>query len=62
MAESFIWSRSALEFEWEPNRIAIFGHTPTVYLSDFINIKVDDAKPIQWGNKLDMDTGATFTG
>ena len=61
-AESLIWSRSALEFEWEPNRMVVFGHTPTVYLSDFIDIKVDDAKPIQWNNKLDMDTGAVFTG
>jgi len=76
-ATSLIWTRTGLPLGWAPNRIAIFGHTPTVYLSEFADEYVDDIEeedsvPIKYngndlddrytGEKLDMDTGAVFTG
>jgi len=69
--EAILWNRSALDIGWTPNRIAIFGHTPTPYLSDYIDVQVDEIQPIKYaptsnpvytGEKLDMDTGAVFTG
>lgn len=73
-AESIVWSRSAFNLGWKPNRIAIFGHTPVPYLNDYINTKIDETicpQPYKWvgtfipemtGAKIDMDTGACFTG
>ena len=70
-SDAIIWNRSALDIGWAPNRIAIFGHTPTPYLPDYIDIQVSEIQPIKYaptsnpaytGEKLDMDTGAAFTG
>ena len=70
-----LWSRSSINMGWEPDRICIFGHTPTSFLPDYLeNFKWPedcDIMPImyEWdaskqkpGCKLDMDTGAIFTG
>ena len=70
-AESLMWTRSGLDIDWVPNRIAVFGHTPTPYLEDYTNFKFpEDAEitPVMYNKntpkawKLDMDTGAVFTG
>ena len=64
-ALSLLWSRTALEAPWEPNRTVVFGHTPTPILPQFTNIKFDnkwEVMPVRIGAKLDMDTGAFFTG
>jgi len=69
--DAIVWNRSALDIGWAPNRMCIFGHTPTPYLSDYIKIQVDKAQPVKYastsypiytGEKLDMDTGTIFTG
>lgn len=69
--EAILWNRSALNIGWAPNRMAIFGHTPTPYLPDYTDVQVDEIRPIKYaptnnpvytGEKLDMDTGAVFTG
>ena len=66
-----IWTRESLDADWMRHRIAVLGHTPVPYLSDYIKDMVldeDDIKPVKWGDpsitgeKLDMDTGAVFTG
>lgn len=63
-----IWDRTYLNEFWEnPNSLCIFGHTPTCFLKDHF-IKVprsctdDNMIPVMWKNKIDMDTGAFFTG
>ncbi len=70
-ADAIIWNRSALDIGWAPDRTVIFGHTPVPYLPDFANVKVDKICPIKYapttnpvytGDKLDIDTGAVFTG
>lgn len=70
-AESLLWSRSTLNYDWVPERIAVFGHTPTPYLSDYIKFipeKDWEISPVMFNKhtpkawKLDMDTGAVFTG
>lgn len=70
-AESVIWTRSAFNYGWAPNRTAIFGHTPTPCLYEFMNVPIDMTDPYKWigkfdenktGAKIDMDTGACFTG
>ena len=64
-AEALIWSRTGLNIDWAPNRIAVFGHTPTPYIEDYIDFKYSEnnAVPVLYneGRKLDMDTGAIFT-
>ena len=70
--EPLLWSRTTINVGWEPNRTCIFGHTPTPYLEDYLdNFKWDedeDITPVMYKNnkdsgwKLDMDTGAVFTG
>ena len=72
-AESLLWSRTGLDIGWEPKRIAIFGHTPVQYLSDYTDIKIPEDMEIQpilyectvlsrmTGKKLAMDTGAAFS-
>lgn len=71
---SLLWSRTAFEYGWAPNRIAIFGHTPIPYLLEDLEVKWDENKEIEpykyigtfdpnfIGAKIDMDTGAAFTG
>lgn len=77
-ADYVLWSRTSLDIGWAPNRTCIFGHTPTPYLSDYIegfNWPEDcEITPVLYkrentdffkdmtGWKLDMDTGAAFTG
>lgn len=69
-AEMLIWGRTALDIGWEPNRIAVFGHTPTPYLADYTDVEIaedNEIMPVMYtvndlGWKLDMDTGAVFTG
>lgn len=75
-AELLLWSRTSIEIGWEPNRICIFGHTPVPYLEDYLhNFKLpedEEISPVMYkrnaprretgGWKLDMDTGAVFTG
>lgn len=69
-ADYLIWGRTSLNMDWEPNRIAVFGHTPTPYLEDYTNFKFPEGAeitPVLYnktgpGWKLDMDTGAIFTG
>ena len=71
-AEFLLWSRSTIDAGWEVNRTCVFGHTPTPYLGDYLeNFKWpenEDITPVMYkknkdtGWKLDMDTGAVFTG
>lgn len=72
--ENLLWSRSAMNYGWKPGRTAVFGHTPVPCLDDFIKMnwpKEINIQPYMWcgdfdpemtGKKLDMDTGAVFTG
>ena len=71
-----LWSRTSIEVGWEPNRTCIFGHTPTPYLGDYLRnftwpedceitpvIYKRKAPNSDFGGwKMDMDTGAIFTG
>ena len=73
-AEILLWSRSAFEYGWTPNRTCIFGHTPVPYLLEDLEVKLDEDTPVRpyryigtlnpdfTGAKIDMDTGAAFTG
>ena len=68
--DSLIWSRSAFNIGWTPNRIAIFGHTPIPYLFENLEIRqIGKVQPYKYigkfdenmnGAKIDMDTGAAF--
>lgn len=74
--EPLLWSRASIEIGWEPNRTCIFGHTPTPYLGDYLRnftwSEDCEITPVIYkrnapgqtigGWKLDMDTGAAFTG
>lgn len=67
-----IWTRNGLEDDWMSRRILVFGHTPTPYIPDYIrDMRLErnwEVQPLKWGDisttgeKLDMDTGAAFTG
>lgn len=70
-AQYLLWTRNGLSVDWEPDRIAVFGHTPTPYLEDYTNFKFPEGvevTPVMYNKntpkawKLDMDTGACFTG
>lgn len=74
-AESLLWSRTTINIGWAQNRMCIFGHTPTPYLEDYLDKfkwpEDCDVTPVLYnrntisemtGWKLDMDTGAVFTG
>lgn len=73
-ADSLIWTRSGFNVGWASNRIAVFGHTPVPYLGDYMDVDFDEnvcPQPYKWigdfypdmtGTKIDMDTGACFTG
>ena len=63
-----IWNRSALDEDWAPNRICVFGHTPVPYVIQDLHLYWDDSTqiqpiklPIGMGEKIVMDTGAVFT-
>ena len=73
--DAIIWNRSALNIGWTPGRTCIFGHTPTPYLEDYLDgFKWDENKEVEpykyigtfnphfTGAKIDIDTGAAFTG
>lgn len=70
-----IWSRTTIDVGWAPDRICVFGHTPTPYLGDYLDkfewpedceitpvLYNRNTIPEMTGWKLDMDTGAVFTG
>lgn len=70
-----LWSRTTIDIGWAPNRTCIFGHTPTPYLEDYLDkfkwpedceitpvLYKRNTIPEMTGWKLDMDTGAVFTG
>lgn len=73
-----LWSRTTIDVGWAPDRTCVFGHTPTPYLSDYIEgfkwPEDCEITPVLYkrentdfyknmtGWKLDMDTGAAFTG
>ena len=71
---SLLWSRTAFEYGWVPNHTVIYGHTPVPYLLEDLKVKWDENKNVQpykyigkrdssmTGTKIDMDTGAAFTG
>lgn len=74
--EMVIWDRDCIPLGWKTGRICVHGHTPTIYLPSSI-CGHDQSKanihPCMWqdrmgtkdkrsGWKIDMDTGATFTG
>lgn len=72
-----IWDRNAIPLGWETGRICVHGHTPATFLpakaygssEKIINTihpacwgDLMGAKDKRGGKKIDMDTGATFTG
>lgn len=74
-AEYLLWSRTTINTGWAPNRTCIFGHTPTPYLEDYLDKfkwpENCEITPVLYtrntisemtGEKIDMDTGAVFTG
>ena len=74
-ADHLLWSRTTINVGWAPDRTCVFGHTPTPYLEDYLNKfkwpEDCDITPVLYkgdtisemtGWKLDMDTGAVFTG
>lgn len=72
--ENVIWDRNYLGFGWEPNRIAVFGHTPVFYLPSKYYGKdksYANAHPCKYlgniderltGIKIDMDVGSITNG
>ena len=73
-AEMMLWDRNWLGFGWYPNRVCIFGHTPTPYLPAKYygqDKSICNAHPCKYvgmiderltGYRLDMDTGAFASG
>lgn len=74
-ADFLLWSRTSIDVGWAPDRTCVFGHTPTPYLEDYLDKfkRLEDCEitpvlykgntiPEMTGWKLDMDTGAFFTG
>ena len=74
-AEYLLWSRTTINIGWAPNRTCVFGHTPTPYLEDYLDkfrwpedckitpvLYTRNTIPEMTGAKIDMDTGAVFTG
>lgn len=70
-----LWDRNCWSLGWEKDRICVHGHTPTIYLPSRFYGSTDKSEktihPVAWignsapqydGWKIDMDTGATFTG
>lgn len=74
--EMLLWDRNYLACGWEKNRICVHGHTPASYLPAAAYGRDKSLKSIHpciWeelmgakdkrpGYKIDMDTGATFSG
>lgn len=68
------WDRNCLGLGWTPERICVFGHTPVMYLpKKYYQTEnmPEDVHPTKYlgqlderwtGMKIDMDTGACFTG
>ena len=74
-ANYLLWSRTTIDVGWAPDRTCVFGHTPTPYLEDYLDkfkwpedceitpvLYKRNTIPEMTGWKLDMDTGAVFTG
>ena len=74
-ADFLLWSRTSIDVGWAPDRMCVFGHTPTPYLEDYLDkfkwpedceitpvLYNRNTIPEMTGWKLDMDTGAVFTG
>lgn len=74
-AEEMIWDRSMLNACWPENKIIVFGHTPTCYLSDSTPAEFQherEMRPVAYrstykdgdtsGWHIGMDTGMTFYG
>lgn len=75
-ANALLWDRHSLNYGWTSGRYVFFGHTPTVHLHSKIHhgMSEQDIRPCAWqslvpsdrekrdGWKIDMDTGATWTG
>jgi len=74
-ADHLLWSRTTIDIGWAPGRTCVFGHTPTPYLEDYLDkfkwpedceitpvLYNRNTIPEMTGWKLDMDTGAVFTG
>jgi len=74
-ADYVLWSRTTINIGWAPGRTCIFGHTPTLYLEDYLDkfkwpegceitpvLYQRNTIPEMTGWKLDMDTGVVFTG
>ena len=69
-----LWDRNWLGFGWIPERICIFGHTPTTYLPVKYygqDKSIANAHPCKYtgliderlnGYKIDMDTATAFSG
>ena len=75
MEADLIWDRHKFQIGWNPGRIMVHGHTPTTYLpAVYYGRDKSEARihPCQWignfdtkrwsGLRVDMDTGATWTG
>ena len=70
-AESLVWCREAFKIGWKSGRTAVFGHTPVIAMNHYIQIPEGIVQPLKWvgklfpddnGPKINMDTGAVFTG
>lgn len=66
-----LWNRTGYPYGWAPGRTVIFGHTPVQLLARELGIRNPTGEPIKYvgtwdekwsGEKIDMDTGAAFTG
>ena len=75
MEADLIWDRHQFQIGWNPGRIMVHGHTPTIHLpAAYYGRDKSEARihPCQWignfdtkrwsGSRVDMDTGATWTG
>ena len=73
--DEMIWDRSMLNACWPENKIIVFGHTPTCYLSDYTPAEFQNERimrPVAYrstyadgsrsGWHIGMDTGMTFYG
>lgn len=68
--DTLLWNRSGYNYGWAPGRTVIFGHTPTPYLAEDLNIDLNDFEPLVFhgafapedGTKIDIDTGAAISG
>lgn len=67
LVKSITWDRGAFSMGWEPNRMAVFGHTPTPFIKRYLELpdNKNDPSPYKWrgsfdkrfsGWKLAMDT------